>query len=141
MSSLSKSSRIVCAELRLQDTKNKVEFDLYNAFKITIEFCSDYYKTRSWVEGYAVPIYSIGHPSKWDISHNVQEIIVLPPTWRGQVGRPRWKRIPSAREDSRRCRCSQYKSYGHNRQNCLTPFAVPLTNSTPSSTQLTAQRR
>ncbi|EOY00136.1 Uncharacterized protein TCM_009685 [Theobroma cacao] len=67
----------------------------------TIEFCSDYYKTRSWVEGYAVPIRLVGHPSEWDIPNDVQQIIVLPPSWRGQARRPKRKRIPTTMERSK----------------------------------------
>ncbi|XP_017985315.1 PREDICTED: uncharacterized protein LOC108663928 [Theobroma cacao] len=92
-----------------------------------IEFCSDYYKTQSWAEGYAVPIRPVGHPSEWDILDDVQHIVVFPPSWRGQAERPRRKRIPSVGEGSERRRCSQCKSYGHNRQNCQTPFAAPPT--------------
>ncbi|XP_017972557.1 PREDICTED: uncharacterized protein LOC18604681 [Theobroma cacao] len=39
--------------------------------RVAIEFCSDYYKTRSWAEGYAVPIRPIGHPSEWDIPYDM----------------------------------------------------------------------
>ncbi|EOY13958.1 Uncharacterized protein TCM_032883 [Theobroma cacao] len=28
---------------------------------VAIEFCSNYYKTRSWVEGYAIPVHPVGH--------------------------------------------------------------------------------
>ncbi|XP_021278476.1 uncharacterized protein LOC110412271 [Herrania umbratica] len=104
-----------------------------------IEFCSDYYFTRSWVDGYAVPIHSIGHPSEWDIPYDVKQMVVLPPTWGDQEGKPRRKRIPSAGESSRRHRYSQCKSYGHNRQNCLMLFPTLSTNGETSSTQSTAQ--
>ncbi|XP_021288860.1 uncharacterized protein LOC110420034 [Herrania umbratica] len=106
-----------------------------------IEFCSNYYFTRSWVDGYAVPIRSVGHPSKWDIPHDVKQIVVLLPTWQGQAGRPRRKRILSIGEGSRRHKCSQCKSYGHNRQNYPMPFAGLSTNTETSSTQSTARQR
>ncbi|EOY16914.1 Uncharacterized protein TCM_035981 [Theobroma cacao] len=44
-----------------------------------IEFCSEYYKTRSWVEGYAVPIFPIRHPSEWGVPNDIQQIVILPP--------------------------------------------------------------
>ncbi|XP_017973327.1 PREDICTED: uncharacterized protein LOC108661392 [Theobroma cacao] len=59
-----------------------------------IEFCLDYYKTRSWAEGYVIPIRPVRHPSEWDIPDDIQQNVFLPPSWRGQVGRPRRKRIP-----------------------------------------------
>ncbi|XP_017976535.1 PREDICTED: uncharacterized protein LOC108662020 [Theobroma cacao] len=97
-----------------------------------IEFCVDYYKTTVLVEDYARSIRPVGHPSEWDIPHHVKQIIVLPLPWRGQVGRSRRRRIPSAGEGSRALRCSQCKRYGHNRQNCTSPFAVPSINPAPS---------
>ncbi|XP_017978256.1 PREDICTED: uncharacterized protein LOC108662415 [Theobroma cacao] len=109
--------------------------------RAAIEFCSDYYKTRSWAKGYAVPIRPVGHLSEWDIPDDVQQIIILPPSWRGQAGKSKRKRIASVGEGSRRCRFSQCKSYGHNRQNCQTQFAAPLTNRETSSAQQTARLR
>ncbi|EOY19010.1 Uncharacterized protein TCM_043606 [Theobroma cacao] len=85
-----------------------------------IEFCADYYKTIVLVEGYSGSIRPIGHPSEWDIA-----------------GRPRRRKIPSAGEGSQARRCSQCLSYGHNRQNCPSPFAVPSTNLAPSPSQST----
>ncbi|XP_017976474.1 PREDICTED: uncharacterized protein LOC108661988 [Theobroma cacao] len=98
-----------------------------------IEFCSDYYKTPFWAEGYAVPIRLVGHPSEWDIPDDVQQNVVLPLSWLSQAGRPRRKRIPSVGEGSGRRRCSQCKNYGHNRQNYRTPFASLPTNWETSS--------
>ncbi|EOY13857.1 Uncharacterized protein TCM_032532 [Theobroma cacao] len=63
-----------------------------------IEFCTNYYKTTIFVEGYLGSIRPIGHPSEWDSPPHVKQIIVLPPPWRGQAGRPRRRRIPSAGE-------------------------------------------
>ncbi|XP_017978290.1 PREDICTED: uncharacterized protein LOC108662434 [Theobroma cacao] len=105
------------------------------------EFCLDYYKTRSWVEGYAFPIHPVGHPSEWDIPDDVQQNVVWPPSWRGQTGRPKRKRIPLVGEGSGQHRCSQCKSYGHNRQNFRTSFASLSTNRETSSAQPIALRR
>ncbi|XP_017974504.1 PREDICTED: uncharacterized protein LOC108661579 [Theobroma cacao] len=102
-----------------------------------IEFCANYYKTTVLVEGYAGSIHSVGHPSEWDIPPHVKQIVVLPPPWQGQAERPRRRKIPSAGEGSRARRCSQYKRYGHNRQNCPSPFAVPSINPTPFPSQST----
>ncbi|XP_017976370.1 PREDICTED: uncharacterized protein LOC108661901 [Theobroma cacao] len=64
-----------------------------------IEFCTDYYKTTVFVEGYLGSIRPVRHLNEWDIPPHVKQIVVLPPLWRGQAGRPRRKRIPSAGED------------------------------------------
>ncbi|WRX18124.1 zinc finger protein [Theobroma cacao] len=93
-----------------------------------IEFYADYYKTTVLVEGYVGSICSVGHPSEWDIPPHVKQIVILPPPWQGQAGRPRRKRIPSACKGSRARRCSQCKRYRHNKQNCPSPFVVPSTN-------------
>ncbi|EOY08200.1 Uncharacterized protein TCM_022540 [Theobroma cacao] len=100
-----------------------------------IEFCADYYKTTVLVESYAGSIHSVGHPSEWDIPHHVKQIIILPPPWRGQAGRPRKRKILATGEGSRARRCLQCNRYGHNRQNCPSPFTVPSTNPTPSPSQ------
>ncbi|WRX12420.1 zinc finger protein [Theobroma cacao] len=66
-----------------------------------IEFYTNYYKTTILVEGYARSIRPVGNPSEWDIPPHVKQIVVLSPPWRGQVGRPKRIRIPSAGEGSR----------------------------------------
>ncbi|EOY17064.1 Uncharacterized protein TCM_036210 [Theobroma cacao] len=67
-----------------------------------------------------------------EIPSNVKQIVILPSPWRGQVGKPNRKKIPLIGEGNRRRRCSQSKSYSHNRQNYPMPFVVPSTNSAPS---------
>ncbi|EOX93612.1 Uncharacterized protein TCM_002504 [Theobroma cacao] len=76
--------------------------------RAAIELCSDYYKTRSWAEGYAVPIRLVRHSSEWDIPDDVQQIVILPSSWRGQptVGRRRPKTCPICRQPGhKRNRC------------------------------------
>ncbi|EOY32657.1 Uncharacterized protein TCM_040682 [Theobroma cacao] len=76
-----------------------------------IEFYADYYKTTVLVEGCSGSIRSIGHPSEWAIPPYVRQIVVLPTPWRGQAGKPKRRRIPSAGE------------------------GIPSTNPTPSPSQ------
>ncbi|XP_017972759.1 PREDICTED: uncharacterized protein LOC108661277 [Theobroma cacao] len=106
----------------------------------SIEFCTDYYKTTVLVEDYSGSIRPVRHPSEWDILPHVKQIIILPPAWRGQAGRPRRRRIPSVGEGNRAQKCLQCKRYGHNRQNYPSPFAVSSTNSAPSPSQSTPPR-
>ncbi|XP_017980979.1 PREDICTED: uncharacterized protein LOC108663008 [Theobroma cacao] len=63
-----------------------------------IEFYADYYKTTVLVEDYSGSILLAGHPSEWDIPPHVKQIVILPPLWRSQAGRPRRRKIPSAGE-------------------------------------------
>ncbi|WRX22556.1 zinc finger protein [Theobroma cacao] len=65
-----------------------------------IELCADYYKTTVFMEGYSRSIRPVRHPSEWDIPPHVKPIVILPLPWRGQAGRPRRRRIPSAGEGS-----------------------------------------
>ncbi|KAK0578920.1 hypothetical protein LWI29_018365 [Acer saccharum] len=92
--------------------------------KKIVDFCSDFYKTSTWLESYSGVIFSVGHPTEWNTLEEVRSKIVLPPEWRPQAGRPRKKRVPSASEHGRRTRYYTIcKKSGHNRQNCLNPPA------------------
>ncbi|EOY21450.1 Uncharacterized protein TCM_013011 [Theobroma cacao] len=68
---------------------------------VTNEFYSNYYKTWSWVEGYAVPIHPVRHPNDWEISPDVKQIAFC--QYLGKVKQKDLKRrrIPSIEEDSR----------------------------------------
>ncbi|XP_021296815.1 uncharacterized protein LOC110426064 [Herrania umbratica] len=80
-----------------------------------VEFYADNYKTTVLVEDYAGSIRLVGHPSEWDISLHVKQIVVLPLAWQCQTRKPRRKRIPLVGESSRPRRCSQCNRYRHNR--------------------------
>ncbi|KAK3221291.1 hypothetical protein Dsin_008316 [Dipteronia sinensis] len=93
------------------------------------DFCSDFYKTSTWLESYSSVIFLVGHPSEWNTPEEVRYEVVLPPEWRPQAGRPRKNRVPSAGEHGRRTRyCTICKKSGHNRQNCSNPSAGHLGN-------------
>ncbi|KAK0572686.1 hypothetical protein LWI29_035455 [Acer saccharum] len=88
------------------------------------DFCSDFYKTSTWLESYSGVIFPVGHPSEWNTPEEVRSEVVLPPEWRPQAGRPRKKRVPSAGEHGPTTRyCTICKKSGHNRQNCPNPPA------------------
>ncbi|KAK0599876.1 hypothetical protein LWI29_009386 [Acer saccharum] len=53
------------------------------------DFCGDCYKTTSWVEAYSGNIFPVGHPSEWTIPEGVRSMVVYPPPFRAQAGRPK----------------------------------------------------
>ncbi|TXG69643.1 hypothetical protein EZV62_004578 [Acer yangbiense] len=94
-----------------------------------VDFCSDFYKTNTWLESYSGLIFPIGHPNEWNTPAEVRSEVVLPPEWRAQAGRPRKMRVPSAGEHGSKIRyCTICKKSGHNRQNCPNPPADQQVN-------------
>ena len=83
-------------------------------------YVSPYYKKKMLVATYSGLLYPVCHPNEWDVLESVRSIVVNPPIWRKQAGRPRTTRIPSAGERGRCCHqvCSNCRQVGHNRVNC-----------------------
>ena len=94
---------------------------------------------------YAGAIFPVPDPDEWTVPEDIRNMIVLPPPWRLQAGRPRKKRIPSAGEISGRVlKCSHCGQKGHYRQNCRNPHPSqrpPMNNSEASVTQVRRQRK
>lgn len=88
-------------------------------------YCADYHRTQYWRAQYECPIRPLGPPADWDIPEDVRSLVIVPPIWRGQAGRPRKNRIPSAGDGTRARKCSLCKKPGHYRSHCreLTPSA------------------
>ncbi|KAK0570833.1 hypothetical protein LWI29_007171 [Acer saccharum] len=84
------------------------------------DFCGDCYKTTSWVEAYSGNIFPVGHPSEWTIPEGVRSMVVYPPPFRAQAGRPKKKRYKSAGEhrNGNTRHCTICGKSGHSRQNC-----------------------
>ncbi|TXG68965.1 hypothetical protein EZV62_003900 [Acer yangbiense] len=94
-----------------------------------VDFCSDFYKTNTWLESYSGLIFPIGHPTEWNTPAEVRSEVVLPPEWQAQAGRPRKIRIPSTGKHGSKTRyCTICKKSGHNRQNCPNPPADQQVN-------------
>ena len=55
-------------------------------------------KKKTLVAAYFGLLYSVCHPEEWDVPDFVRSVIVNPPIWRKQAGRPRTTRIPSTGE-------------------------------------------
>ncbi|TXG53196.1 hypothetical protein EZV62_022365 [Acer yangbiense] len=94
-----------------------------------VDFCSDFYKTNTWLESYSGLIFPVGHPTEWNTPAEVRSEVVLPPEWRAQAGRLRKIKIPSAGEHGSKTRhCPICKKSGHNRQNYPNPPADQQVN-------------
>ncbi|KAK2646062.1 hypothetical protein Ddye_021257 [Dipteronia dyeriana] len=104
------------------------------------DFCSDFYKTSTWLESYSGLIFLVGQPSEWNTPEEVRAEVVLPPDWRPQAGRPRKNRVLSAGEHGRRsryctiCKKSQpsklYKPTGRSTMQCSQPTNKSTTSAT-----------
>ncbi|KAK2644761.1 hypothetical protein Ddye_019956 [Dipteronia dyeriana] len=68
------------------------------AKKPFLDYCRDCYKTTTWLKAYSMSIFLVVHHSKWNIPEDVRSKVVLPPSFRAQVGRPRKKRFKSTGE-------------------------------------------
>ncbi|KAK0598959.1 hypothetical protein LWI29_001087 [Acer saccharum] len=81
------------------------------------DFCGDCYKTTSWVEAYSGNIFPVGHPSEWTIPEGMRSMVVYPPSFRAQAGRPKKKRYESAGEhrNGKTRHCTICGKSGHNR--------------------------
>ncbi|KAK0575922.1 hypothetical protein LWI29_009182 [Acer saccharum] len=110
------------------------------------DFCGDCYKTTSWVEAYSGNIFPVGHPSEWTIPEGVRSMVVYPPLFRAQAGRPKKKRYKSAGEhrNGNTRHCTICGKSGHNRQNCRNAqpcqIPVPSATSATSATIATSKR-
>ena len=83
-------------------------------------YVSPYYKKETLVAAYSGRVYPVCHPDEWDVPDSIRSVVVNPPIWRKQAGRPRTTRIPSVGERGRRRPqvCSICSQVGHNRVNC-----------------------
>ncbi|KAK0574116.1 hypothetical protein LWI29_018397 [Acer saccharum] len=106
------------------------------------DFCGDCYKTTSWVEAYSGNIFPVGHPSEWTIPEGVRSMVVYPPPFHVQAGRPKKKRYKSAGEhrNGKTRHCTICGKSGHNRQNCRNaqPCQIPVPSATSATSATTA---
>nr|XP_016490499.1 PREDICTED: uncharacterized protein LOC107810259 [Nicotiana tabacum] len=65
---------------------------LKSKFLMLEDYCSDYYKSKSVVMTYEVPLYPLPDRNEWNIPAHISEEVVLPPKWKRPPGRPKKKR-------------------------------------------------
>ena len=106
-------------------------------------YVSPYYKKETLVATYSGLLYPVCHPDEWDVPESVRSIVVNPPIWRKQAGRPRSTRIPSAGERGRRRHqvCSNCRQVGHNRINCTNIDDSPVTGASTSAPEPSGEPR
>ncbi|KAK3189275.1 hypothetical protein Dsin_028836 [Dipteronia sinensis] len=82
-----------------------------------IDFCSHYYKKSSLVGAYAGVIRPVSHMSDWEIPDEISSLVVHPPEWMSQAGRPCKvrKKLKGEFRSRKGKTCSICKQAGHNR--------------------------
>ncbi|XP_019248434.1 PREDICTED: uncharacterized protein LOC109227692 [Nicotiana attenuata] len=65
---------------------------LKSKFLMPEDYCSEYYKPKSVVMTYEVPVYPLPDRNEWNIPAHISEEVVLPPKWKRSPGRPKEKR-------------------------------------------------
>ena len=106
-------------------------------------YVSSYYKKDTLVATYSGLLYPVCHPDEWDIPESVRSIVVNPPIWRKQVGRPRTTKISSVGERGR-CRhqvCLNCRQVRHNRVNCTNIDDSPITGASTSASEPSSESR
>ena len=106
-------------------------------------YVSPYYKKETFIAAYSGLLYPVCHPDEWDVSESVRSVVVNPPIWRKQAGRPRTTRIPSVGERGRRRHqvCSNCRQVGHNRVNCTNIDDSPETRANTSAPKPSSELR
>ncbi|XP_050233168.1 uncharacterized protein LOC126681664 [Mercurialis annua] len=80
------------------------------------EYCSKYFTNEEMLATYAETVYPIPKEETWEVTAEVEDVIVLPPIGRIKPGRPKNRRIKGATEQKNQNKCSRCEKYGHNRK-------------------------
>ncbi|XP_028076038.1 uncharacterized protein LOC114278223 [Camellia sinensis] len=80
-----------------------------------------FYYTSKFKDCYAESVYPIPTVEKSLVV--MDDLVVLPPIYKKQPGRPRKNRIPSRCEKIRQVQCGRCEKYGHNRKTCKETFS------------------
>ncbi|XP_019226901.1 PREDICTED: uncharacterized protein LOC109208274 [Nicotiana attenuata] len=83
------------------------------------DYCLDYYKPRSVVMIYDVPVYPLPDRSEWNIPAHISEEVVLPPKWKRPLGRQKKKcdkPLSEILHKKSQQSCSICGQCGHNKQ-------------------------
>ncbi|WMV54962.1 hypothetical protein MTR67_048347 [Solanum verrucosum] len=84
-------------------------------------YCSDFYKPKTVLKTYEVPVYPLPDVTEWNVPEHIAEEIVLPPRYKRPPGRPKKQRDKSFSELSKRKgtnSCSRCGNRGHNKRSC-----------------------
>nr|XP_016515414.1 PREDICTED: uncharacterized protein LOC107832115 [Nicotiana tabacum] len=90
-------------------------------FLMPEDYCSDYYKPKSVVMTYEVPVYPLPDQNKWNIPAHISQEVVLPPKWKRPPERPKKKRdkpLSELLQKKNQHSCSICGQRGHNKRTC-----------------------
>ncbi|XP_009792830.1 uncharacterized protein LOC107829172 [Nicotiana tabacum] len=94
---------------------------LKSKFLMSEDYCSDYYKPKSVVMTYEVPVYPLPDWKEWNIPAHVADEVVLPPKWKRPPGRPKKKRdkpLIELLQKKNQHSCSICGQEVHNKRTC-----------------------
>ncbi|XP_050232912.2 uncharacterized protein LOC126681415 [Mercurialis annua] len=78
------------------------------------EYCSKYFTNEEMLATYAETVYPIPKEETWEVTAEVEDVIILPPIGRIKPGRPKKRRIKGPDEQKNQNKCSRCEKYGHN---------------------------
>nr|XP_009591853.1 uncharacterized protein LOC104088817 [Nicotiana tomentosiformis] len=90
-------------------------------FLMPEDYCSDYYKPKSVVMTYEVPVYPLPDRNEWNIPAHISQEVVLPPKWKRPPERPKKKRdkpLSELLQKKNQHSCSICGQRGHNKRTC-----------------------
>ncbi|KAJ4717563.1 MuDR family transposase [Melia azedarach] len=85
--------------------------------------CSAFYSSEALVAAYAESIYPVGIQEEWDVSEEVRNRIILPPSKHRTCEHPMKKRKQLQSEEKTVRKCGRCGSLGHNRKTCKAEIA------------------
>nr|XP_009630432.1 uncharacterized protein LOC104120385 [Nicotiana tomentosiformis] len=94
---------------------------LKSKFLMPEDYCSDYYKPKSVVMTYEMPVFPLPDRNEWNIPAHISEEGVLPPKWKRPPGRPKKKRdkpFSELLQKKNQHSCSICGQGGHNKRTC-----------------------
>ncbi|XP_075086289.1 uncharacterized protein LOC142168997 [Nicotiana tabacum] len=94
---------------------------LKSKFLMPEDYCSDYYKPKSVIMTYEVPVYPLPDQNEWNIPAHISEEVVLLPKWKRPPGRPKKKHdkpFSELLQKKNQHLCSICGQGGHNKRTC-----------------------
>uniref|UniRef100_A0A1U7WH93 Uncharacterized protein LOC104226360 n=1 Tax=Nicotiana sylvestris TaxID=4096 RepID=A0A1U7WH93_NICSY len=94
---------------------------LKRKFLMPKDYCSDYYKPKSVVMTYEVPVYPLPDRKEWNTPAHVADEVVLPPKWKRPPRRPKKKcdkPFIQLLQKKNQLSCSICGQEGHNKRTC-----------------------
>ncbi|XP_075076946.1 uncharacterized protein LOC142163542 [Nicotiana tabacum] len=98
---------------------------LKSKFVMPEDYCSDYYKQKSVLMTYEVPVYPMPYRNEWKVPAHISEEAVLPPKWKRPPGRPKKKRDKPLSELLQKKNQHSYSICGHGGHNKRTCRNAP----------------